>query len=205
MASVGSLNMGLPVTPEKMMLVSDVDVLYANLTSDPLEIDFLWEMSKTVMSHLVQLRRQAELGRGTDMLTGLGNLVRTSSAGLTGRERIPQPLLQNSKPSAHAEVELSENRRSSLKEGELAVVDRGGSVDTSSKGNTIHGLGASLPAGKFLRIRTKICSCIGARALLLALRFAVLFGGAGIINCTAVAGFEINDTPLSFNQPYYAR
>jgi hypothetical protein len=50
-------------------------------------------MSKTVMSHLEMIRSRAELEMGVNMLTGLGDLVRNSSAGLTGpgRERTRKP------------------------------------------------------------------------------------------------------------------
>ena len=51
------------------------------------DVEFLHQMSKTVMSHLEMIRSRAELEMGVNMLTGLGDLVRNSSAGLTGPER----------------------------------------------------------------------------------------------------------------------
>ena len=143
---------GVPITTPNNIRIGSYCVLddkpRDGLSS--LEIDFLHQMSLTVMSHLEGLRMRAELGIGTNMLTGLGHLVSTSTAGLTGRERIPQRLLQDTEPPTPANDVRPDIRRSSINEGDLEAAVPDGAIDTSSKRSTRHPTGASPPAGKII-------------------------------------------------------
>ena len=95
------------------------------------EIDFMSQMSKTVMSHLEMIRERSELGMATNLLTGLGDLITKSSDESTRREGY------TSRPAPPHRQERS--KRSSL------PTRFHGSLQDSSSGKTashpeIHGL-----------------------------------------------------------------
>lgn len=143
---------GVPITTSRNVRIGAFCVLDDKPRDglDSGQVEFLHQMSTTVMSHLDGLRARAELGRGTNMLTGLGNLVRSSSAGLTGRERLPRRSLQDPEPPTSAKEAMSVTPRLSEKKGEIDAVQTNGGIDMTSKTPTRHGTGASPPAGKIL-------------------------------------------------------
>ena len=86
---------GVPITTPANIRIG----VYCVLDDKPrdglsqVQVDFLSQMSKTVMSHLETIRERSELAMGSNMLTGLGDLLTTSTNNAIGGEsHRPRPV-----------------------------------------------------------------------------------------------------------------